>query len=69
MVLKSKQKWDMQVQGQLALTGLREGFLVICTETDTLIRQIHFNCNQWDSVIYPKLHEFYFEHCLSFIQL
>lgn len=58
----------VQVQGQLALTGLEWcDFVVYFSGSRSLnVERIQFNQVYWNETVLPKLKRFYFEHALPF---
>jgi hypothetical protein len=62
LTLKKTHRYYMQVQGQLAVTGLKWCDFVVDAGKDMHVERIHFDDEMWGSSILPKLVHFYMDH-------
>ena len=67
--LKETRAYYVQVQGQLAITGLTWcDFCVFLSESNEMcVHRINFDGNFWTDKLQPKLKQFYLNHGLKFI--
>ena len=67
--LKETHAYYIQVQGQLAITGLTWcDFCVFLSESNEMcVHRINFDRNFWTDKLQPKLKQFYLNHGLKFI--
>ena len=58
-----------QVQGQLALTGLRWCYFCIylSDSNEMCVDRIYFDSNYCTNILLPKLSQFYMHHALQFL--
>lgn len=67
--LKETHSYYIQVQGQLAITGLTWcDFCVFVSESNEIcVHRIQFDLNFWTDKLLPKLKQFYINYGLKFI--
>ena len=63
--LKTTHKYYYQVQGELAITGMAWCDFVIWTEGGLFVQRVPFDEDLWQSVMLPKLVQFYSEHVVA----
>ena len=58
-----------QVQGQLALTGLKwcDFCIYLSDSNEMCVDRIYFDSNYWKNSLLPKLSQFYMHHALQFL--
>jgi len=61
--INTNHKYYYQVQGQLQITGRKYGIIVFWTKKDIRFEKIERDDNLWNTKIFPKLKQFYF-NCL-----
>lgn len=65
--LKTNHKWYAQVQGQMACARKAHCYFVIYTFRDLYVEKISFNKDFFDTVMMPKLHDFYNKYWRLFL--
>lgn len=67
IMLKKKHIYFYQVQGQMALSGIKWCDFIVYTSRSIFIQRINFDKNAWENIICPKLIEFYYCHGLPYL--
>ena len=66
--LKRNHCYFYQIQGQMALSGLKWCDFVVYTFQSIFVERIAFEEDIWADVMLPCLTKFYFEHALPYLQ-